>query len=213
MRLWSKIVISLWVVALFLQVGGQFGLFSGGKNAYTIYAEWDTLTHMVWAFAIGATILRFITLPEYLDKWRYWIPLIMFVVIVAWEGVELTITWLHLMPPEQMWTTPSNSFKDIVVGFLSTCTICFLWEVAVKFEVVTGKSDKVVVIPVVCANCRSKNLRMWRRLYDLGNYIVQCLDCNYAVEFRMLTSWLVYSKDLRDKSLMFGNTDLLMKKE
>jgi len=216
MRTWDKIVIILWTAFAVAQIGGQLGIFSGGKNAYTVWPEFDKLTHMLGAFALAGTGLRFINLPEYLDKWRYWIPLLLFIVIVTpmavaivgWELVELGITWLRLMPPEQMWATIPNSLVDIEIGLLSTCTICLIWEVEIKFEVVGDKAEKVQVIPVVCAKCKGKNLVMWRRLHDVCNYILQCRDCNYAVEFRVVISWLAHIENMKDKSIPFGTTQM-----
>ena len=52
------------------------------------------------------------------------------------------------------------------------------------------KIEKVPVIPVVCEKCRSKDLVVWRRMYDQAQYIIQCRKCNHAVEFRVLVTWI-----------------------
>lgn len=53
------------------------------------------------------------------------------------------------------------------------------------------------VIPVVCEKCRSKNFKFWRRATDEGNYILQCVDCNHFIEFRVLTSWVADAETVR----------------
>lgn len=129
---WQAFLLIMWFLALFTQIGGNLGWFSGGKNAYSVYPEYDVITHTIWEMTLTGTILALLSLPVYLDLWRYWIPILSFIKTVIWELIELTITWFHLLPPDVMVATGWNSFKDVVIGILATCTMCFLWEMEVE---------------------------------------------------------------------------------
>jgi hypothetical protein len=125
----NKFIIASWVLFLFFQVGGQIGVFTNGVNAYTVWSEYDTLTHMLGSFALTSVLIKIITLPEHVDEWKIYVPIIMLASETIWEIVELIITWYRILPPTQMFATPSNSFKDVVIGFLATCTTCFLYQI------------------------------------------------------------------------------------
>jgi hypothetical protein len=156
----DKILIIAWAIALYLQIGGQFGLIARGQSAYTVWADFDVATHSSWAFALTWTLIKYSNLHRWLarivvarakfydpkmakkwidhlstlkyNQWRYWTPYLMWMQIVIWEIVELTITFLHLMPPNQMFATPWNSFKDIMVGGGWTLATCFVWEMGIE---------------------------------------------------------------------------------
>jgi hypothetical protein len=129
---WKLFLVILWIIALVSQIGGQYGLFTGGINAYTVYTEYDTITHTVWEMALTGLILTFLTLPAYLDLWRYWIPILSFIKTLIWELIELCVTWFHLLPPDAMFATGWNSMKDVVIGILATCTMCFIYDLEVE---------------------------------------------------------------------------------
>ncbi|MBS7622857.1 hypothetical protein KEJ39_04180 [Candidatus Bathyarchaeota archaeon] len=114
---------------LFLQVSGQFGVFTGGVNTYTLVASFDVYTHALGAAVLGALLLQYITLSRKYDLlWRFWVPFQVAVVGAAWELIELIITWFGLLPPTQMWATIENSIQDVFVDFLGVCAVSFLYE-------------------------------------------------------------------------------------
>jgi hypothetical protein len=111
-----------------MQVGGQLGVFTGGSNAYTAIPSFDIYTHALGSATLGAIILNLISLGRYDRSWRVWIPFQVATIGTLWEITELTVTWLKLLPPNQMWATVENSVQDIFIDFLGVCAISFLYE-------------------------------------------------------------------------------------
>jgi|YelNatPaOPRAMG01_1025707.scaffolds.fasta_scaffold148146_2 hypothetical protein len=51
------------------------------------------------------------------------------------------------------------------------------------------ETEKVKVLRACCEKCRNKTFYLYRRHNDLGNWILVCTNCNYAVEFRTIVTW------------------------
>ncbi|MBS7626717.1 hypothetical protein KEJ51_06755, partial [Candidatus Bathyarchaeota archaeon] len=75
-------------------------------------------------------MLAFISLGRYDMSWRVWIPFQVATVGTLWELAELTVTWLGLLPPQQISATIENSIQDIFIDLLGVCSISFLYELS-----------------------------------------------------------------------------------
>ncbi|MBS7650962.1 hypothetical protein KEJ35_06405 [Candidatus Bathyarchaeota archaeon] len=130
MHKWFGITLTLTITFITIQVCGQLGIFTGGSNAYTAISSFDIYTHALGSAALGAFMLTTISLGRYDRSWRVWIPFQVAIIGTIWELVELTVTWLRLLPPQQMWATVENSVQDIFIDFLGVCTVSFLYELS-----------------------------------------------------------------------------------
>jgi hypothetical protein len=129
-KTFTKITIVIAAIFLFLQVAVQLII---GVNPYIRWDWWEQFTHPIGGMVVTAILLIILVLPQRLDKWRIWIPLLSIsstmILGFLYEWVELIITWFHFMPVTAMYATPFNSFIiDLWHNFLGTLAIAFVWE-------------------------------------------------------------------------------------
>ncbi|MEM3526937.1 MAG: hypothetical protein QXI59_01225 [Candidatus Bathyarchaeia archaeon] len=130
MHKWFRITLTLTSIFIIMQVTGQLGIFTGGMNTYTAISSFDIYTHALGSAALGAVMLTSISLGRYDRSWRVWIPFQVATIGTLWELAELTVTWLGLLPPQQISATVENSIQDIFIDFLGVCSISFLYELS-----------------------------------------------------------------------------------
>jgi hypothetical protein len=120
------------------QIIAQFGLLSGGKNLYTVIPYFDFYMHSGFNFGLnmipfdlvrfgGRTVIWKLRFHSKWDMWRYWIP-VQIALMIAWELVELAITFFRLFSPDVMKADPWNSLFDVGTGIPSMLSVNFFRE-------------------------------------------------------------------------------------